>query len=260
MAHGKLVAQNTTEAIKKVFGIGYKIILTPKDNVDIKEFVAKKKNIDDLLLANDVISEYEDSIPRKPIYLIQFESQKEIHSILSTIEEKLPFCNIDVELSNLEDAYLNMTKTTEKYFTNPKANKDLEKDPQYYEHLRLSFDTESKKSSLKSIYAIFWRKSYIFFRDSKSWFVTLSPIFFAITLFIILDKVDQIIETYKVEEMKDKKNDMDALDKYFSELYLLLSLVKGVAFSFFSMTGFAIVSSLFTLSILTDKKQKMQYI
>ena len=39
-----------------------------------------------------------------------------------------------------------------------------------------------------------------------------------------------------------------------------MSLVKGIAFSFLIMIGYTMVSSLFTLSILTDKKEKMHYI
>ena len=76
MSHGKLLALDTPFNIKKRFGVGYNLLIEPKSQQDLEQFLKYKQAIDDVVLNPNVISgteESSDSTPKKLIYVIPFD-------------------------------------------------------------------------------------------------------------------------------------------------------------------------------------------
>ena len=74
MTKGKLLSLDTPEAIKKQFGVGYKILIEPKtDIIQTEEFLKlKESDFDPIILSPEnqekQIQENSDSTPKKLIY------------------------------------------------------------------------------------------------------------------------------------------------------------------------------------------------
>jgi ABC-type multidrug transport system ATPase subunit len=109
MAKGELVLLDTPGAIKKNFGVGYKIVIEPHQD-QVEGFATIKSEKIDPLISSfsqyDLLENKESTI-KKLIYQISFEHTDNISQVLAPLERELKgLAYVDVEINSLEDAYV----------------------------------------------------------------------------------------------------------------------------------------------------------
>ena len=91
MTKGQLLALDKPEQIKRQFGVGYKILIEPRDNMNSHDFELMKINqIDPIILSsyytNKGIEESSDSTNKMLIYQVPFSEVQEMSGLLKTLE------------------------------------------------------------------------------------------------------------------------------------------------------------------------------
>jgi len=115
MSHGKLLALDTPFGIKKRFGVGYNLHLEAKDNASVAQLYEMKSRVDDFVAAGIEGAEPSpDSSSKKLIYVLPFGQIEAFPDFLDRLHQEFPNVYIDMEMTSLEDAYVNMAKEEER--------------------------------------------------------------------------------------------------------------------------------------------------
>lgn len=114
MSQGRIVTLDTPFGIKKQFGVGYNLYLEPKDpNVSKEVLEDIKQRIEPILFDEAIIKgveESQDSVLSKLIYILPFDQSANFSSLFEKIENQFSELYINVEMTTLEDAYVNIAK------------------------------------------------------------------------------------------------------------------------------------------------------
>ena len=59
-------------------------------------------------------NESSDSTSKRLIYVVPFDQQPKIPTLLAKIEESFPYVYVDIEMNSLEDAYVSIARAEER--------------------------------------------------------------------------------------------------------------------------------------------------
>lgn len=153
MTKGQLLSLDSPQEIKRKFGVGYKILIEPKESIEADEFLQmKQEEIDPFLLSQEnleslQISENMESTNKKLIYQIPFSHLPELGGVLKELESK--FSNrayVDVEVNTLEDAYINIAKEEVNLLAKLKRERNYQ-DQEYAEIELLDLEKQEARST-----------------------------------------------------------------------------------------------------------------
>lgn len=116
MSHGKVIALDTPNNIKRRFGVGYNVFIEPVNVNDMNpaQIKALANRVRQAALTNERgingIRESKDSINKRLIFMVPFSEVDRIHELIRHFEDNFPELQIDVEMNSLEDAYVKMVE------------------------------------------------------------------------------------------------------------------------------------------------------
>ena len=123
MSKGQLLALDKPDNIKRQFGVGYKLLIEPNGQSQDEFRQLKNTRIDSILKneenQNKGIKENSDSTLKKLIYQVPFSEVEYLSQLLANLEREFGTeVYIDIEINNLEDAYINIAKEEERLLKN----------------------------------------------------------------------------------------------------------------------------------------------
>lgn len=176
MSHGKLFALGTSEFIKKRFGAGYHLIITPDyENPQKAELATIELKIDEIvkrhISSGKQICKNAETIQ----YQLPFNEQPQFSKLFEELE-KIQGIRINLQMNSLEDAFINIgvqegqqTPPVEERIiqvNNNQSNNQVE-------------DTKKSSYNFKSQFkAMYWRKYHSTLRDTTTKVMILLPAFF----------------------------------------------------------------------------------
>ena len=203
MDHGKVIALDTPNNIKRRFGVGYNILMEPiqvnqMTHEQIRELAGRVRAAA-LSQERDIngLKESKDSINKKLIFLVPYSEVDKISGLIKFFEENFPELYVDVEMNTLEDAYIKMVErgveerresvNTDQSSTHDSLNNPL-LDNRDEETARLEayMDVKPNASFCTQFWGMFVRRMLVFYREPRQYFMIISPFIMVLSMILLL--------------------------------------------------------------------------
>jgi ATP-binding cassette, subfamily A (ABC1), member 3 len=132
MSKGRLLALGTSDYIKKTFGEGYYLTLTPnfQNMQNEEEFISIKQTIGDVVLKHIKGAKIDEKTPPDVLkYLLPFSAQSSFHSLFKTLELN-PKIKFNMQMNSLEDTFVNIGLKEDEFLGIEKSGEHLNIDMQ----------------------------------------------------------------------------------------------------------------------------------
>jgi len=115
LSHGRIVALDTPDNIKKHFGVGYNLILEHKQEEGKNNGLTDtREELRDLFASGRFVSkktvESIDSTDERVLFQIPIIDVRKMPALLAHLEDTYPTLHIDIELNSLEDSYIKIAE------------------------------------------------------------------------------------------------------------------------------------------------------
>ena len=176
--------------IKKKFGIGYKLNLYAKENLE-EIFIKNKEEIKGIVKKLIPSSTYNSqTVQSNLLFIIPFYSQTELPNLFEKLEEKQEFIKfgIDLEMNSLEDAFINIGLDEEKFL---KKNENEDSKISYQEMIPVPdcLYYSPNYSFIEQFNAMFLRKYYSTIRSYQNAIMFALPLVFFIIGIVVSNQM-----------------------------------------------------------------------
>lgn len=261
MSQGRVVTLDTPYGIKKQFGVGYNLYLEPKNpNVTKETLEDIKKRLEPILYDESIIQnveESQDSVLSKLIFVLPFDQSANFSTLFAQIEKEFPELYINVEMTTLEDAYVNIAKAeidahdklakeevAEADGDHPVRNSQINdiEDPDHalIADLERYMSLEGDQSFFQQLWASYLRRLIIFANEVRQWFLVTAPFINVVTVVLV---VIGFVEATTKETGNTKE---------------IINLVLDFLFPLLLLYGFAACSAVYTLMPVSERETKMR--
>jgi len=177
MSKGKLFALGSSEFIKKKFGVGYHLVITPDyETSNLEKFIQSRDLIFDTISEILDIRREEQKSNESLKFLLPFTQQKNFSRIFEELE-KIEGIKLNLQMNSLEDAFINIGLQEEALFN-----------PDYALQTQIQLNTKIPNYMVNTpsysfcfqFEAMFLRKYFFFFRNFNNVLLLVLPVAFVI--------------------------------------------------------------------------------